>query len=893
MIADPGSVMDVSGGGGIFAYQFEAGIQGSVDTLQLQNSYVQQGQIVSQNVVYDSGIDSYRTGTPAQGMFRYVIVPSNEYCVPAWQAIQAGLQPGEEVTLSGAPGLKAGTYTLLPEQYAFLPGAMIVTDTGTKVTTGWRASSGDGYPIVAGYVTYAGTQIQPSIMDAIEVEPARAALSQGYFNKESPIAGNAGSLSISGSTTILNGEIEGAALSGYLGGTISLSGAEIFVLAPGQTQTGDSDALYIGSSVLSGKGYQEIDLGDSGTSTIELDAGASLNAAKVVLSANIAITLDKGAQITAEGPKGNGEADFITPNGILTLGQNSVVHASSDVTMTLLKLDYQAGPNGLKIDQGALNLTGKNVYFEPGDSQGGADPSGLYLGSSFWNTFRNFDSVNIYASGGASDGSTQGLVQFLGGTASAPSNIDLAAKNSFSISAKAIEGTLNASDGDVTITAPNISLLDRGGWPKNLTPAPALPDENSFILNASNRILIGEGLWINGSAFGSANPSGGDLFLNYLLVDGFKSIKFNAQNGDVSFIGNGSLITSADLVFSSGRIITSSLIYEVPDSGPTNLQVSTPYTAADFTVNTTGAVNIVSGGTAQNTAIIPGGSLEIDAQAITVTGTIQMSAGTLTLNGASGVTLGAGAQILDRGIAGEVELTPQSTQYSCSPGGSVYLSSANGAVDIEPGAAVNVSGAVEDNSSYGKGKNVFSDPNDIGVNAGLVSIYSPNAAAILEGTIVGAAGYWKSYKGKPVDGISFRQGEGGSFILDADGVIDKKQGYSDLSALLAELTSAGAAGGAPAGFTESVAIEVRGQQNPGDLVIGKSDAIYASNVSLTAGNGSIDFSGTIDSTGLGSGGTIQFNSGGSLTLEAGSRITSPGATVFLNTADSTRPTGAA
>jgi hypothetical protein len=200
------------------------------------------------------------------------------------------------------------------------------------------------------------------------------------------------------------------------------------------------------------------------------------------------------------------------------------------------------------------------------------------------------------------------------------------------------------------------------------------------------------------------------------------------------------------------------------------------------------------------------------------------------------------------------------------------LNADNGPVNIESGAVVDVSGAKEDNTKYSSVQNTLTDPNDIGVNAGLISIYSPNASTTLEGTLNGAAGYWKSYNGSSVT-----YGTGGSFVLDAQDLSDNSapdKGFSSLNTILKN-----------GGFTQEIDITLRGTTTPGQtLTIG--DTIVANNFNLTADNWAIDFSGTIDSSSVGGGGTIQFNSGGNLTLEAASKIISPGATVFLNSADS-------
>ncbi len=888
---EPGSKINVSGGGGIFAYEFQADIEGSVDPLQnpltsqAQYPVVYYGVTSEQNVnllIYDWGIDSFRLATSSDTFVgRYVIVPGSNYSVPASTAAEAGLQVGEAVYLQAAQGLKAGVYTLLPEQYAFLPGAMVVTDAGVVDTPGTLQKSGGGYPVVAGYLTYAGTSIQPSLMDAFEVQPATAVLQQGDFIKMGLAAGDGGNVSIAGTNlTVVNGNILAGALNGYQGGTISLSGATAEIGGP-NNQNVTSASLFVSDGVLTG--FSVIDIG-ANAGNITIDPDAQLKATQVNLNASGEIILASGS-----GPSAS-QLTSITANsvsltaGVLDMEPNSLVHATNQVALAigqLGRIDSQGNfENGfwgsLRIDNGALDVIGPNVYFQPpGYSQ--TAPTGLVLTYAFYNNFHNFNAVNISAAGGASDGSTQGTVAFLGG-------MDLSAKNSFTIKAAALEG-LNAPDnGSVSITAPTISLQNCGGWTLDQNTGlpdlvPSLTDSGSLTLNASKGISIGEGPLLNGFTVDNDNANG-------LLIDGFSSVNFNS-NKDITFIGNGgsplppngaaalplpfTLATAADLNFSSARVTSS--YYQ---------DANTPYSSANFTVSTTGAVNISppgGGAAAPGSTVTPGGTLEIDANNITVSGVIQMSAGTLTLNGTNGVTLGSTAQILDNASIQLVQGTTPAT-YVCSPGGSVYLNADNGPVNIESGAAVDVSGAKEDNTLpkyYNSGQNTLNDPNDIGVNAGLISIYSPNASATLEGTMNGAAGYWKSYNGSSVT-----YGTGGSFILDTDGIINRPDGKGDFSALLATLTRNGS-GGPPAGFTEDIDIRVRGVNSPGDLNI--TGNIYASNVNLTADNGSINFSGAIDSTGVGGGGTIEFNAGRELTMSGS--ITSPGATVFLNAPNTT------
>jgi len=825
VITQSGSKIDVSGSGGgsIFAYQFQGGIQGSVDPFQTGNSYV--------------------------------IIPNSDYSVPASVAAQAGLQVGQAVYLEGYSGLKAGIYSVLPECYAFLPGAMVVTNTGKNITSGTQQVSADGFPVIAGFLTYTGTSVRPSLMDAFEVQPASYLFKQGTFNIQGMVVGDGGNVTLNGNTTVLGGtilanalqgntpvEVDGTALasaSTYQGGVISLRGSSAFIeessgqipLNPG------TGTLYVAADALTG--FYEIDIGNLDitkgglTQSIEMAQGSVLQATRVVLAAQNAITLDSGAQINTIDSGGNGSTSLITPTGLLTMQPNSLVHASDMVTMTIGAIDFQGG---LQIDHGALNLTGQNVYFVPqGSMQTGA--SGLYLTSAFWGNFGNFNDVTLSASGGSSDGSTQGVVWFPGGTGSVPSNISLSAKNSFTINAAAIEWSNASDNGGVSITAPTISLQNRGG---GAPQPPTLQNAGSLILNA-NEISVGEGPLLGGST--SANSS-----VNGLLIDGFSTVDFNAVH-DITFNGSGSLTTGGNLNFSSARVTTSYY-----------MDANTPYTAANFTVSTSGEVSIASNGVAPSQTVIPGGTLEIDANSIDVSGgQIQMASGTLTLNGACGVTLRGSAQVLDGGSTQTITVNGQNN-YVYSPGGSVYLSSSIGPVRIGNNALVDVSGV---DTKYS------SDPSDLGVNAGLISIYSPSAPVKLQATMEGAAG------SRPDGSV----GLGGSFILDAEDLSNNTlpdKGFSALNTILNK-----------GGFTEDIDITLRGVNSPGStLTIGNNVVIAANNFNLTADNWSIDFKGTIDSSSLGGGGTIQFNSGGTLTLEAGSTIVSPGATVFLNIADS-------
>ena len=192
VIVSSGAVVAVSGGGSVLASRFVPSYSGS--------------------------------NNPLSGS--YVILPYN-----------SAVLPGNGVYLAGMNGLPAGVYSLLPAvdangnatSYAFMPGALIVTNLGAAASINANALTPDGYPILSGYTVTMGTAIRSVQPDNYEVRPASVVLAEGDFETQSITAGAAGGVTITGNTTILNGTVQAGALPGYSGGSIALSGQKIAV----------------------------------------------------------------------------------------------------------------------------------------------------------------------------------------------------------------------------------------------------------------------------------------------------------------------------------------------------------------------------------------------------------------------------------------------------------------------------------------------------------------------------------------------------------------------------------------------------------------------------------------------------------------------------------------
>ncbi len=126
----------------------------------------------------------------------------------------------------------------------------------------------------------------------------------------------------------------------------------------------------------------------------------------------------------------------------------------------------------------------------------------------------------------------------------------------------------------------------------------------------------------------------------------------------------------------------------------------------------------------------------------------------------------------------------------CTPGGSVYLTSAKGAVAIGTNALINV----------WECPNTTPKTERHGVNAGTISIYSPTAPAKLQkaGALVGKAGNIYAGDGKTI----LATGVGGSFVLDTKDLSNiSASGQTGFTALNTMLSSGG--------FTEDVNLRFR------------------------------------------------------------------------------------
>jgi filamentous hemagglutinin family protein len=807
VVMETGSTLDVSGGGFISAYSFVADLTGSVNP------------IASKGVMTDSSSTLYgKTVRPD----RYVILPDNSVTLP-----------GNAVYLAADAklGLKAGYYSLLPVSYAFVPGALVISNVKTPMSANASTVSQEGYDVIAGYATTMGTGIQSPTFTGYSVRSAADVLKEGHFETKSITAGDGGTISITGNTTILNGAIKAAGLTGYQGGKVTLTGKNVTVLASsvsGQSEPAFGSAiptalqgtLQIDAAALNGKGIAELDLGSlTGTDTITIAKGSILSIPKIELDAKSSITLQSGSQLNAVASDGSGSIVLTTAlassgaktGGSVSVQQGALVHASDTVSISADAIDFQGD---LKTDHGTLLSISSDKMYAVSDSATRTDPNTLYLTGALWSKFASFQ--NIYLDSGSD------LVFKGNSVPGALNTLTLGAANTLTIDAARIQGDAGVV---ANLNAATLNLVNSGkGASATLSGGTA---SSTLNLSGSDALTVNVG-------------NRDDTSKKWdILLDGFKTVNISAAN-DLTLMGVGTLQTAADVNLSSARIVTGSYS-----------DANTLYKTSNFTLDAGGGKLVIAGsaGSAGATTTA-GGFLELKGGSIEDSGSIVMPSGQVKLSAVNDLTLEQSAKILATGSMTRTA-DPDTADYSYAPGGQVTLQSASGKLTLAPGSLVDVSA-----STYG--------------DAGTLSVSSPSGVASLQGDL-------KGNKGLDLPGESASRG--GSFTLDAAWI--NTVGSNDLDGLALKLQ--------PGGFDQSVNIRARN----GDLNL--TGTIKAGTITLSAdgqdsnpkwdavtgtvtGNdsGSITIGGTLDASGSPGGGDIELDARNNLTLASSGRILATG-----------------
>ncbi|SAI55163.1 Heme:hemopexin utilization protein A [Bordetella ansorpii] len=166
IVGHVGSVLDLSGGGELLGAAFVEGRGGSRDTLV--NARQPGGRVYA--IVPGAGSGA---AAPVAGGY-----------YAAWTGDVPGI--GQQITLdTDMPGLPAGTYTLLPANYALLPGAFRVELGASQLSGAKPVRLRDGSWSVSGVTSVAGTAVRDTRHTQVNVAPGALLRTWSQYNETS------------------------------------------------------------------------------------------------------------------------------------------------------------------------------------------------------------------------------------------------------------------------------------------------------------------------------------------------------------------------------------------------------------------------------------------------------------------------------------------------------------------------------------------------------------------------------------------------------------------------------------------------------------------------------------------------------------------------------------
>jgi filamentous hemagglutinin len=620
-----GAVIDVSGGGDLYAFQFTPGTGGSKDVLAggvLNNTYAIVPSLQGQSVPYDPML---------------------------WA--QSGLSRGQSVYLAGGSSIAAGTYELLPARYALTPGAYLIRPAASAYQTlspGESATTVDGASIVAGYRTFADLQYSGPAYTGFEIRPGSYArqlsqyddwLASKFFARtlgtvdHVPLPADSGTLvvAVEQSLTALS-TVRAKAAAGGDNASIEIAAPAIQVTTGGATAAG---VVGLSSQLISSWGAGSLLLGGTRTAdgaidvrarTVEVLDNASVTADEVLLTASQSIRVDQGASLastTARQPSAVPDESRLQSSVDLRFAGANAVNAAvlgvSDLEFQVVKRSAASATAGatVTVAPGASVLTRGALTL---DAAGAIDVGSGGISASGASVALGAPHIVFSSQGSVSDGLK--VDADLAGVLGAARAISLRSASSIDLAQATTLGTAAKAVGSLDISASEI---------RNLAPGSA----SSF---QAKRITLSNGSGI------IATPS-----------TGTGSLEFDAAEID---LGGGALSLSG---IDRAALNASGLVKGTAEGGVVlagNLDIKASAITADsgvrltFDAGATGDVSLrASGAAAPSLASLQtGGLLDIRGQDIVADSDLLAPSGVITLGAARDLTLRDSAVIDVSGI---------------------------------------------------------------------------------------------------------------------------------------------------------------------------------------------------------------------------------------------------
>lgn len=703
LVTEKGSVIDISGGGDLYAYRWIKGNGGTSDVLSSKTSFA---VIPGYSSLY-SPYAPFNTSSAAENL-------AGE---PGY--VNPNLKIGDQITLAASKGLPAGTYTLLPARYALLPGAWLITPKsgnagntvrnpeGSWIVSGYRSNNLAGplrgstvigrYEVASSDVVRARSQYQDLLAGKVLGE---AALSRGFSVPRLP--GDAGYISFSSNTAMrLRGGVLSTSGDGR-GSVIDINSAsDILINRSGSG--GEKGELVLSDGLLNSFNAESLLIGglreftsngsavtvNSGKVTLD-NSGSSLTGEDVILVANGELKLARNSSITGSESEAAPDTLVFGDDDQDGSGDGVLVRVGGTRNAMIERHGVSGSPAPILTINGRANVRGTSVILDS-TSATRLDP-GARVESTTLQLNSGQISVLLNKPGGAP--ATRGLV----------------------LSGNALEG-LRESAGDLSLLSySSLDVYGSGTMGSSSLDSLRLQAASirGFNTGAGTAVFKARNLTISAPAGGVPTPAAGKtegtlrfdaeqitLGANAVRSTGFENTLLSADKS-VLVSGKGSF-TSSDRISIVSPVITggNASIYRI-ESGAL-LQFGRP---------------AVSSGT-----ISPGGfgaALSLVGSQVRVNSDILLPSGALTLKATTGnVLIGNSAEsTLD--LAGTRIRMLDLTRHT--QGGTIHINSVAGDVIIGKPASLSVAA------------------HQSGGNAGSLNISASAGRLEVDGSLSGSAG---------------------------------------------------------------------------------------------------------------------------------------------------------
>ncbi len=640
VLMDERAEIDVSAGGDIFSYQYQTGLEGTAD--------------------------------PLKG--RYVILPDNSV-----------RGKGDTVVFRPGAGWPAGDYYLLPEEFAFQPGAMVLTDIGPLSMDGPTGTSKQGYPVVTGAYRTGGAGAAEPVARQFVLRPSESVLAEGHFNRVEYVRRAGDDLAMSGSTLLISGRIENRHAEG---GVLSLMGEEIIVGTqlpdPGPDMSMEVPIPYdleelaqLETTGVTWEGFEAIRFGEEDrTDRIFIQHDSHFGAPSIRLAAGMngeggggghADDINIQYGVTLDASNEDGEILLLSDRGKVSVGEGSRLLAGDRFH---LKADRLTHLGDIMVENGNMVFEGGRIKLTPeGYRRRITDEDALLLPETLW---RSQPVIGSLAFKSRSD------LVLAGGQ-------EITLGDTLEIDARRITGESFEGADRVVLNARDIRILNSSDEP------------------ASEFTGAGDGdLYLHAETM---SIGGGEI-----RIDGFDQVHLSARDV-ITGLGSGALFTQRDLSLTAGVLTASALTGEEETRQASDFNVISP----------NGRITIEDSGAPFEGVLASGGKLSLLADSVCQNGTVDLPAGTVQLTATgesedSGLFLGTGSSTHARGGVFIYDLGGAEPVSIARPGGSVALTALGGAdLVVETGARVDVSGT----------------------EGGAIRVSAPGSEVVLEGTLAG------------------------------------------------------------------------------------------------------------------------------------------------------------